>query len=530
MFRSDEWETLSPALHFPNHMSPDVSSSTALTLMQQCLNKHSECIRAQPANTFLPTRVIAVGGEGEQKSPYLYESRGEKATYACLSHCWGSSEHLKTTSSTLYIRKKCIPLEDLSQTFRDAIRVTRAFRIPYLWIDSLCIIQDDEADWELESSRMAETYRNAIVTIAATSSPDGTGGLFCVNPEFQKRAKIRVDGNSVFIRKSIDHATELHRRSLRLQDPSNLKQLAAMPLTTRAWAVQERILSTRMVHFTHQGIFWECITHQRHETSSRPSFNGPKREFLNCYFNEWRAEDNYKTRWRMIVAIYTRANLTRESDKLPALSGISGLFQHVLQDSYLAGLWRKSLVFDMAWSHADPGRRVLTRPSVYRAPSWSWASVDGPVHWNKYQMEDPALVISAGVTPKGSNLLGAVTEGFAILYSELVPVELDYLPNTRSAFQYVCKRHGFVEPARVDHPIYERFSQFSTNSTDAVYVLRLFTVIGWPGSPGHTFIALVLRKSDQMTDIYERVGILDYKRLDPSCWFEGVRKQNIKIV
>lgn len=173
--------------------------------------------------------------------------------------------------------------------------------------------------------------------------------------------------------------TELHRRSLRLQDPSNLKQLAAMPLATRAWAVHERILSTRMVHFTHQGIFWEYVTHQRHETSNRPSFSGPKREFLNCFFNG-SDEHRDRKRWRMIVAIYTRANLTRDSDKLPALSGIALLFQHVLQDSYFAGLWRKSFVFDMTWSPADLGRRVLTRPSVYRAPSWSWASVDGPVH------------------------------------------------------------------------------------------------------------------------------------------------------
>jgi hypothetical protein len=128
----------------------------------------------------LPDRVLDLGEPGtpEDSVVHLYESRGEIAAYICLSHCWGKSQHITTELSTLSARKAKITWNELPKNFQNAIVFTRGLHIRYIWIDSLCIIQNDPTDWSKQASKMPEIYENAYVTLAATFSSDSSTGCF----------------------------------------------------------------------------------------------------------------------------------------------------------------------------------------------------------------------------------------------------------------------------------------------------------------------------------------------------------------
>jgi hypothetical protein len=122
----------------------------------------------------LPHRVLDVT-ISDENSVRLVETQGKVGYWACLSHCWGEKQPLKTTRDpdTLSQHQIAIPWDTLPKTFQDAIFVTRALGIQYLWIDSLCIIQDDSVDWQFQSAQMADIYRNSILTIAGSASSHG---------------------------------------------------------------------------------------------------------------------------------------------------------------------------------------------------------------------------------------------------------------------------------------------------------------------------------------------------------------------
>lgn len=108
----------------------------------------------------------------------LYVTKGEKESYICLSHCWGDFQPIRTTTTNIEDHKKSIPWQFLPQTFQDAIDLTRFLSIRYLWIDSLCIIQDDRDDWAKESAAMASVYGNSYLTISATAAANCSKGLY----------------------------------------------------------------------------------------------------------------------------------------------------------------------------------------------------------------------------------------------------------------------------------------------------------------------------------------------------------------
>ena len=151
----------------------------------------------------LPTRVVNV-----EPGPYIKiaETNGTLGRYACLSHCWGEAALVSTTIETLREHINTgIAWELLPKTFQDAIVVTRALGIPYLWIDSLCIVQNDTQDWARESVKMAEIYRHGEITLAATKSPDGHGGCFSEIEPYYRGHNFRFRGVEVCVRKKLPH-------------------------------------------------------------------------------------------------------------------------------------------------------------------------------------------------------------------------------------------------------------------------------------------------------------------------------------
>lgn len=123
----------------------DSSSQQCLSLIKNWLRDCEQCHASCARQTLpkLPTRVVDV-----QEPSRLYETNHESSRYVALSHCWGKVSLYRTKKATLGVHKKGIGWDDLFKTLQDAIALTRQLEIPYIWIDSLCIVQDDTLDCE----------------------------------------------------------------------------------------------------------------------------------------------------------------------------------------------------------------------------------------------------------------------------------------------------------------------------------------------------------------------------------------------
>ncbi|KAH7066342.1 heterokaryon incompatibility protein-domain-containing protein [Paraphoma chrysanthemicola] len=149
-----------------------------------CLTDHRKCSASVTSPPSLPTRVIDVGSSHQE--PKLLQTGARPGIYCSLSYCWGKHPFLRTTKATLAKHQESIPLDELPKTLRDAILIARQLSIRYIWIDALCIVQDDLNDWAHESKLMASIYQNAILTIVAAAADDTTKGCF------QPRSRNRV--------------------------------------------------------------------------------------------------------------------------------------------------------------------------------------------------------------------------------------------------------------------------------------------------------------------------------------------------
>ncbi|KAK4239753.1 heterokaryon incompatibility protein-domain-containing protein [Achaetomium macrosporum] len=288
-----------------------------------------------------------------------------RAQYVCLSHCWGSRQPLKTTKKTLRSHLRKIPWESLPNTFRDAIRFTRALGIPYIWIDSLCIIQDDRHDWLRESQKVARIFQNCYLTVAATAGADGRAGLYTYRgARSTPVTTTTVDGRAqtVFVRAVPNHMDKWASNRFNRKD---------FPLLTRGWVLQERILSPRVLHFGSRELLWECNKESYCQCGTQQS---DEHEFTKPALHAQKHSDihgDMQHYWRDLVEEYSRLSLTRSSDKLPAIAGLaSDVSSHRGGAQYLAE----------GYFGNDPRYAERSyRRTRWRAPSWSWASIDGTI-------------------------------------------------------------------------------------------------------------------------------------------------------
>ncbi|KAH0559757.1 hypothetical protein GP486_003728 [Trichoglossum hirsutum] len=375
---------------------PDIAQSFSKTLTQwedlawkwlgECTTKHSNC-RYEPKS--LPTRVLYVGSESAK--PRLYITKREPAKYATLSHCWGGSNSLVTTSSTIEKWKQEIRLKDLPNTFRDAVIITRKLGLRYLWIDSLCIIQDNAEDWAREAARMSEVYENCYVMISADDSSNSQSGCFMAKPTPNQRS-FNVDGcpcpdgptTRIWCRLTNERNDRQGEACHRLWDVDVPDR---SPLDNRGWALQERILAPRILHFGRREMAWECAKQlacecqvSSNKTDMQSRFNA---QLVNSvspsapgYSSEDHAPEN-RFVWCNIVQEFTRRQLSRDTDRLPAISGLASRMSLKATDEYVCGLWRNKLEHLLLWESADS--HTSRRYKQYYAPSWSWASITGPV-------------------------------------------------------------------------------------------------------------------------------------------------------
>ncbi|OCL15185.1 HET-domain-containing protein, partial [Glonium stellatum] len=157
---------------------PNMDSALAAKIVRpwldECVSSHDACRSRQRSH--LPKRVISVGSHDH--APCLYESHGEESDYIALSYCWGLGRSLTTTKSSYAARVTGISWEDFPNTIRDAMIFTQNIGVQFIWIDALCIIQDDAEDWRVEAAKMASIYENALLTLSATASDSTNSGCF----------------------------------------------------------------------------------------------------------------------------------------------------------------------------------------------------------------------------------------------------------------------------------------------------------------------------------------------------------------
>lgn len=407
------------------------SAANILTRWLDGCKSHPAC-SGQPAK--LPRRLLDLSQAG---LPRLVETDTIETTstilpgYTTLSYCWGvpgrDAHPPRTTRDTYRARTKGIEWAELPTLFQDAILLTRALGCNFLWADSLCIIQDDEQDWIEQSATMADVYSLAYLTIAAVAATSPSASLFDERRAFVgmscRRAResappipaahfepmtthaIEYPGPPstatpapVHVRRSHSHTHGFVLAS------GGQRSSAASPLLARAWALQERLLSRRVVFFTASEMLWQCLEGFRCECGDMDSFSAvlPRMHQASAAYKgtrppDWDSEGASVGRiqhtlaqlargrcsaqqardvWPEVVRQYANLTLTRESDRPYGIAGIARRIQEATGDTYLAGLWREDLPRGLLWVGL-PLWSTKTRRRL-GIPSWSWLSRDTP--------------------------------------------------------------------------------------------------------------------------------------------------------
>ncbi|KAJ3580071.1 hypothetical protein NPX13_g496 [Xylaria arbuscula] len=392
----------------PSYLCPQKRWNVVKAWVTECVNGHDDCKGKR--ETDLPSRFLEIGENDTDVVRVETSAKGQKGTYACLSHCWGGKNTCMLTTSTGEQFSKSIPKSLLPRVFSDAIGVCRRLGIKKLWIDSLCIQQDSKEDWEKESRKMGQYYSNCVVCIAATNSSNSAGTLELT--KYPDDVVVRSKGQDpvtgpfclLAIPSELLEIRHFARGPQRTQPPT-------FPLMTRAWVMQERWLSPRTLHFCGVEIVFECAKMTvcecgRASQDITNELEAKHHKFLRSTTSSKISQlreniDRYT--WPDIVTNYSALDLSHPTDHLVALSGLASIkeYRYIRYDRaeapiprYLAGLWRDHLANQLAWyvgetllvatsnrTMSDSTERVAAprpKPQEYLAPSWSWASVEDP--------------------------------------------------------------------------------------------------------------------------------------------------------
>ena len=398
--------------YFPRLVERDPLSDATMELVRDWLKtcaRHKIC-RAQVARP-MPKRLIDV--QSSPKVMLTEHNDGEVGHYVALSHCWGSVDDTFSTTRDNIAERTSIGIEfpQLPNNFQHAILFTERLGYRYLWIDGLCIMQDDEEDWTFEATQMAQYYCNAILTLAIADAPTCHVGFLHFRHHYTS-PPISGKGQEYYCLREV------------LRGDFDFNMTA--PINKRAWTLQERLISPRIIHFTRDQLLWRCREGDWAEGYVYNSYRRHEEFTLGCqkaaYFIHREEEDAYwRSRssdpdyepyfnsdfaaeiWYHCVSEYTTRFLSRPSDKLIAISGLAEKYANPKLGRYLAGIWEQDLFRGLVWTRVKPreqtkgqyisyialkakrtlASRAFKPPLSYRAPSWSWASVNGPVEINR---------------------------------------------------------------------------------------------------------------------------------------------------
>jgi len=371
--------------------------------LSNCRREHLECALHESHQIALPTRVINVGSMSQP--PFLHVSGNDEiGKWVALSYCWGGDSPFTLNKDSFSRLQSGLPLSDFPPTLRDAILVTRALGVQYIWIDSLCIFQDDANDWAIEASRMGNVYRYATLTIAATSAESVNAGFLDKREQFFNCAltwspeRGPQDEPQNILQKYPIFARKVHRRA-------GEYFTARSRWASRGWTFQEELLSPRLLQYTPGRMVWRCPKGVAIEPDSDTSSGSPylvsdlkdiisesnnESQSVNYDIQSLPIDVTYKA-WYSLVSQYSSRYLTYDKDCLPAIAGFAKFFQAKLNDQYCAGLWKQDMLYGLLWSTwpkdsstgGKSSAQAMREISSERArPSWSWITAfDMKMDW-----------------------------------------------------------------------------------------------------------------------------------------------------
>ncbi|CEI67441.1 unnamed protein product [Fusarium venenatum] len=366
-------------------------------LLDKPSDGHEECRYSRDA--VLPTRILKVGVKEGAACPIQLHinDRDRCGSYLALSYCWGAKQESTANTNLIQLEhanqrdlEKEIKMEQLEQTIQDAVYITRQLGFNYLWVDRFCILQDDIEDKKREFSKMATTYKNAVVTLAAGTAENASEGF--LHSKSSKQKPFLPDQR--FSTSMDDGRTGHIYIPERSYQPNH-------PLDARGWTLQEFMLSTRMLIFSDYQLLWQCKqTHLQSVTGDDDGLEYqqgieslPWVAFDDISGPSFGAHDSDKLYlWKTILRQYTERNLTNPEDRLPAITGIISELQNVWKDTAIYGHWKEWFVQLLAWY--KPEYDLINERYLRRAPSWSWVSVNGIIHFEEpIEKEDAKMEI-----------------------------------------------------------------------------------------------------------------------------------------
>ncbi|KAG8670917.1 hypothetical protein FPOAC1_004152 [Fusarium poae] len=447
--------------------------------------------------------------------------------------------------------KRQIPWPQLPRTIQDAIELTRHLGVKYLWVDALCILQseglDDQKhreDWSCEVVRFGKYYENALLTIAATGGSSSEQGLFFSRPLSQF-------GPTSITFQTADHSIYTVRS--RVLDWRT--ETITAPLFKRGWAIQERLLSRRVLHFARNMILWEC--QECRATELDPKGLNPRgldddggvedeciTKYRDLHVMDLTPEDAIEE-WYRFLHIYSKSNFTFVSDRLPALSGIATIIQKHIKQIYIAGLWELDIARGLAWYSWGPfsfdtahlsGPRITSSPkkadSQLKLPSWSWAvSKSCILYFSNHDWTPLVELESYEVDSQGTSTSGQLRGAKLTLRGVLAMVNLSDLGFVPHADKVNVLRRGLEDYV----------SRFEAVCMDTIldsqtgYGFYPCLLLGSasPGSGDDTAGgALILKMTGQCLDnvkVYQRVGFMSLPIDECLSIFTG-KKTTINLV
>ncbi|KAH8775876.1 heterokaryon incompatibility protein-domain-containing protein [Hyaloscypha finlandica] len=511
------------------HPLADQSVELIKRWLKECTQNHIECVVTEESK--LPARVVDIGLDLDPKQPRLLVTNGQTGQYLAFSHCWGSKPLFRTLRSNIEQLQTRIPVQKLPRSFIDAIEVARILRIRYIWIDSLCIIQDDADDWEREAQKMGLIYENSQCTIAATSSDSSSSGqMYPQDYSGSPFLPLPYDG------KDPARGSFYITQSRQKTDP--LLNVSQAPLNTRGWVLQERLLSRRILHFAADQVYWECRSHALAQDGTVFRPKGPVdflfplpsliRSIHNSFSNHRGSDEIFMRSWLHIIEFYSACNFTYEKDRLPALLGLADRLSRFTNREYINGHW-----FDLS-SNVIPNTLLwtacgqITKISKKQlAPSWSWAAAEG-----EFSFESA----NVGIIPRILRLERSDTFGIPDFVTLHISCELCQaypflsLDEGQSRVNQIWKskyrdrnwkpstsvtEQGTLCPDLLGHITFDSI----TNIPEVIDCMHLYC-----DRAGYTRIMALIpaKANDEATNVYQRVGIGSFRR---GPWPEFVKKE-----
>lgn len=415
----------------PNPLTP---AGLARKWLDQCVAKHERCRQSfsgedieKDGSGIAPRRLLSISSPDiDSKLPkvrLVETQKSIKPQYVSLSHCWGPPEKrpLCTVKGNVEAHMEEVPWAELSQTFRDACLLCSELGIRYIWIDSLCIIQDDPNDWQHEAAIMCRVYEESEFTIAASSAPSSSAGLFGV------RSKIKFVELPYYHR----HSGTSGSVYAYLSPTAPGTTVNKAPLNERAWVLQEYVLSRRTIHFTVHGMVWSC--------SREPAL------MLDEYNS--RGSHLVPSTWIAMIREYTKRSLTYKSDKLMAIQGLANAWVRKSQNTYYYGIFLEDLPHSLMWIWSGMGQDRLVRDVACGVPSWTWASTTGPVDFETIEDYGSIVPVCHDITPC-AELPGALQLRCIIKEVASFRGPFDCLPNSAEEIRGVDLEPGAQPQAK----------------------------------------------------------------------------------